>query len=64
MYRARINPITHFDEYDFLCRYRLSKEVVLGLTRRFENSPYLSTYGDGRGSVISPEERVSTVMGQ
>lgn len=58
VYRPRINPLEYFDDEDFLARYRLNKEIVRELSGRFANSQFISTYGDGRGSVISPEERV------
>lgn len=61
IYRERKNPVEYFDEHDFIARYRLSKHVVEELARQFEQSPFISTLGEGRGTVISPIERVSMV---
>lgn len=59
VYRNRINPIQHFDEQDFIARYRLNKDVVRHLSVRFGNSPYISTQDDPRGRGLTYEERVS-----
>lgn len=58
VYRSRVNPLEFFDDFDFLSRYRLGKEVVVDLAARFADSPILTTGGDGRGSVIPAPERV------
>lgn len=62
VYRNRINPMVYFDEQDFRARYRLPKHMVAELSNLFENSPFISTTGDPRGSGISSEERVSTFV--
>lgn len=59
IYRQRINPLDIYDERDFQARYRISKDIARELIVRYENSPHLTVTGDGRGTAITPEQRVN-----
>ena len=56
----RITPVNRFDEGKFIKRYRLDKETVTNMARRYEDSGYCSTAGDTRGGGISAVDRVSS----
>lgn len=62
VYRNRVHPLDYFDEFDFISRYRLPKDVVRPLAQLFANSMYISTHGDPRGKGISAEDRVSEMV--
>lgn len=62
VYRNRVHPLEYFDDFDFISRYRLPKDVVRHLCEQFGNSMYISTHDDPRGKGVSAEDRVSAML--
>ena len=59
--RPRKDPITYFDDQDFVRRYRLPKATVLELSRQYELSDFCSTMCSKSGGGITASQRVSSI---
>ena len=59
--RPRKDPVTYFDDADFIRRYRLPKATVEDLARQYEVSGFCSTMCSGSGAGITASQRVSSI---